>query len=121
MIIITALMILTAAGGGLMSSLYGMAVVLLLTPDAGAVVLGTTVTNWAGTDDVFGNDSTVTLPGDRVAKLTVCPTGATGLVLTTARGPCDGDLIPAGRTVTVLRGLVQLRGVTAGPTRTAGG
>jgi len=113
------------AEDGLMTTLYGKAVVLLVTPDVDAAVvqavLGMTVTNCPGTDDVFGSDSTVTFPGDRVAKLTVCPAGATGLALMTASGPCDGDLTPAGSTVTVLRGLaMQLGALTAGPTISVG-
>ena len=112
---------LLTAEDGLIRTLYGTAVVLLFTPDGDATVveplLGTTVTNWPGTVDVFGNESTVTLAGDRVARLTVCPAGATGLALMTASGPCDGDRTPAGRTVTVLRGLAMQPGaLTAGPT-----
>lgn len=83
--------ILTAAVGGLMRTLYGIDAGLLFRPAVGTAVpdpvLGTTVTNCAGTDDVLGSDSTVTFPGDRVVKLTACPAGASGLALTTARGP----------------------------------
>jgi len=104
------------AGGGRRSTLYGTAVVLLFKMDADTAVvkpvLGTTVTNWPATDDVFGSERTVTLPGDRV-----CPTGAVGLGLITASGgTCD--LKPAGRTVTILEGLNEevLAAVIAGPT-----
>jgi len=119
--------ILTAEGG-LMRTLYGTAAALLVSPDvvdkaAVEPLLGTTVTNWPGMDDVFGSDSTVTLAGgDRAVKLAVCPAAANGLALMMATGACDGDrLTPAGRTVTILRELAaQLGTVTAGPTRRVG-
>jgi len=96
-------------------------VVLLFDTAVAELLLGTTVTNWPGTDDVFGNDNTVTLAGDRAAKLTVGPAAVNGLAVTTAGELCDGDLTPAGRTVTVLRGLVTQTGaVTAGPTSRVG-
>jgi len=109
--------ILTAEGGRI-RTLYGRAVVLLFDTAAAELLLGTTVTNWPGTVDIFGSDSTVTLPGDRAAKLTVCPAAVNGLAL---RAPCVVERIPAGKTVTVLRGLVMQMGeVTAGPTSRVG-
>jgi len=109
-----------------MRTLYGTVTGLLLTPGIDiavvALLLETTVTNWPGADDVFGSDSTVTLAGDRVVELTVCPEAATGRALITASGVWEGDLTPAGRTVTILRGglALQLGTVNAGPTINVG-
>jgi len=109
------------AEGGRMRTLYGMAVVLLFDTAVAELLFGTTVTNCPGTDDVFGKDNTVTLDGDRAAKLTVGPAAVNGLALMTAVEPRDGDVTPAGKTVTVFRGLVTEMGeVTAGATSRVG-